>query len=153
MSRAQLWFLNHLVNPVVRLVLRSPLHAVASGALLLLTYQGRRSGRRRTIPVQYAQDGQTILVVVGSPERKRWWRNLVPGGRVRIRLRGRELDASAEVLTSDRDPAAVAEVLDLYVERFPHAPRGVTARRGSSEPTGLRVETTGVVLVRLTLGP
>ena len=150
MSPAQLWFLDHIANPVVRLVLRSPFHAVASGALLLLTYQGRRSGRRRTIPVQYAQDGQTILVVVGAPERKRWWRNLAPAGTVRIRLRGREFDASAEVLTGDRDPQAVAESLDLYFERFPRTRRGGTARRGTSDSTRLRAETTGVVLVRLT---
>ena len=153
MSHAQLWLLNHVANPLVRLVLCSPFHVVMSGALLLLTYRGRRSGRRRTIPVQYAEDGQTIIVVVGAPERKRWWRNLAPGGTVRIRLRGRELDTSAEVLTSDRDPQAVAEALELYFERFPRARRDAGVRRGSSDPAGLRAETTGVMLVHLTLGP
>jgi len=36
-------------------LLRSPLHRLASGSLLLITYRGRRSGRRFTIPVIYAE--------------------------------------------------------------------------------------------------
>jgi hypothetical protein len=65
--------LNRVVNPIVRTILRSPLHFVLSGQLLLLTYT-RGNGETRTIPVGYARDGQRVRIVVGAAEHKRWWR-------------------------------------------------------------------------------
>jgi hypothetical protein len=41
-------------------LLRSPLHRLADGSLLLLTYRGRQSGRRFTIPVMYAEQDGTL---------------------------------------------------------------------------------------------
>lgn len=79
------WLLNCLVNPVVRGILRSPLHWPLSRSLLLVTYQGRRTGRSFTTPVMYAADGDGGFVIVsGWAERKRWWRNLRGGAPVRL---------------------------------------------------------------------
>ena len=47
-----MWLMNHLVNPIVRLILRSPLHRLVSGSILLITYQGRKSGKTYTLRVQ-----------------------------------------------------------------------------------------------------
>ena len=66
-------------------MLRSPAHRLLSGRLLLLTYTGRRSGTQYTIPVQYVRDGEALLVTVGWPERKLWWRNLREPGDARER--------------------------------------------------------------------
>jgi len=88
----------HAPNPVVRALLRSPAHRLLSGKLLLLTYTGRRSGAQHTIPVQYVRDGEALLVTVGWPERKLWWRSLrEPGTRVGVTLAGRRRDAVAEL--------------------------------------------------------
>ncbi len=51
-------------------LLRSPLHRLASGSLLLITHRGRRSGRRFTIPVMYAGREGTLTIFVGHPERR-----------------------------------------------------------------------------------
>lgn len=67
---------NRTVNPVVRLLLRSPAHRALSGRLALITVTGRRSGRRFTFPVGYRELDGRIEIAVGWPERKRWWRNL-----------------------------------------------------------------------------
>jgi F420H(2)-dependent quinone reductase len=81
--------LNRTGNPAVRLLLRSPLHPLLSGSLALLTVTGRQTGKKHTFPVAYKQDGDNVTVIVGSPEHKRWWRNLEePGAPVQIRLRG-----------------------------------------------------------------
>jgi hypothetical protein len=71
-----MWFRNRLVNPVVRLLLRSPLHPMLSRSLVILSYQGRKTGRWRSLPCMYARDGQDLYVVPGQPDRKVWWRNL-----------------------------------------------------------------------------
>ncbi len=98
----------HAPNPVVRAVLRSPLHGMLSGGLLLLTYTGRRSGTAYTIPVGYRREGETLLVTVGWPERKLWWRNLrEPGAIVTARVRGQDVRMAAEV-REDVDGVTVA---------------------------------------------
>ena len=59
-------------NPVVRAVLRSPLHPLLSRSLALITVTGRRSGRRHPVPVGYRRHGDRVLINVGWPERKHW---------------------------------------------------------------------------------
>ncbi|MGZ6645276.1 MAG: nitroreductase/quinone reductase family protein [Solirubrobacteraceae bacterium] len=79
---------NRVVNPVVRVVLRSPAHRLLSGHLALLTVTGRRSGRAFTFPVGYQRDGDRVTIGVDWPERKLWWRNLSEPAPVEIWLAG-----------------------------------------------------------------
>lgn len=95
------------------MLLRSPLHRVASGQLLLITYTGRRSGRSYTLPVMYARHEDALVVHVARADEKVWWRNLRGGAAVRIRLRGRTLGGRAEVVQGN------LELAQAYVERFP----------------------------------
>lgn len=94
----------HAPNLLVRAILRSPAHRLLSNRVLLLTYTGRRTATAYTIPVQYVAERDTLRVKVGVPERKLWWRNLrrpATAVRVRLRLRGRDLAATAEVRERD----------------------------------------------------
>ena len=88
--------MNRTVNPALALLLRSPIHRLASGRLALVTYTGRRSGREYTIPVLYRDRGDEVMIAVGWPERKVWWRNLTgAGGPVRLLIRGNEVRGHA----------------------------------------------------------
>jgi deazaflavin-dependent oxidoreductase (nitroreductase family) len=123
---------NHLQrvgNLFVIGLLRSPLHRLASGSLLLITYRGRRSGRCFTIPVMYAEREGTLTIFVGHSERKRWWQNLRVGAEVEVRLRGRRLRGRARVVG---DSAAV----ETYLDRYPRARRAIEA---APSPTFVRV--------------
>ncbi|MGO4612537.1 nitroreductase family deazaflavin-dependent oxidoreductase [Nocardia sp. 2YAB30] len=94
-------------DALVRLLLRSPLHRVVSGKLLLVTVIGRKSGREYTNPVGYAEhDGQ---VLVGTSAG--WRRNLRDGESVRVRLRGRDIRARAEVIADEDRLAALVPVV------------------------------------------
>lgn len=91
MSHAPFAVMNRSVNVLLRALLRSPLHRLVSGRLVLITVTGRRSGRSYTFPVGYRLEGDVVTIGVGWPERKRWWRNLRgDGASVRLRLRGAE---------------------------------------------------------------
>ena len=59
-------FLYRIANPTVGAILRSPLHGVMSGSLLLLTFTGRRSGRRITTPVGYQREGDTLRLLTNA---------------------------------------------------------------------------------------
>jgi F420H(2)-dependent quinone reductase len=103
---------NRVINPLVRALLRSPAHRVMSRGVLLLTYTGRRSGRRHTLPVQYARTDQGLILWPAHHDRKRWWRNLQPPAPVQLRLAGRELHGTAQVLVDDK--AQIADALTMF---------------------------------------
>ena len=87
---------------------------------MILSYQGRKTGRWRSLPCLYARDGQDLYVVPGQAGRKVWWRNLRQPTPVRLRVQGRDLEGIA---TASSDPEAVAVGLRRYLARYPKAAR------------------------------
>src|SRR5690349_18067635 len=85
-------------NPFVRLLLRSPLHFVLSDTLLLLTYTGRTSGRRYTIPMAYSRVGDVVTVFTLHT----WWRNLRGGAPFVVEIKRRRYDGRAGAISHDQ---------------------------------------------------
>jgi deazaflavin-dependent oxidoreductase (nitroreductase family) len=106
-----------VANPLLRVVLSSPLHRPLSRTLLVLSYIGRRSGRRRATPVQYARFGDDLALVAARASHKSWWRNFRDPAPVTITLRGRQQRAIAEVLRGDERNAG----LSAFRARYPRA--------------------------------
>jgi hypothetical protein len=103
--------LNHLVNPLVKAILRSPAHRLLSGRLVVIEIEGRRSHRRFSMPAGYEQTGPaTLRITVGAPEAKVWWRNLLKLAPVAVRLRG---EHRAGVGRVEREGATVHVLIDL----------------------------------------
>ena len=100
---------NRTANPVIKAALRSPAHRLLDRRLVLISVIGVRSGRVFTFPVSYRRDGDRLEIVVGWPERKRWWRNLRDGARVGLRLRGEDLHGWAQA-RGDEESGVVVEV-------------------------------------------
>ncbi|MEU4410955.1 wax ester/triacylglycerol synthase domain-containing protein [Streptosporangium sp. NPDC023963] len=96
----------HLVDPLVRRLLRSPWHALISRRVVLLAITGRRSGATVVVPAQYAYNGQGLTLV--SKRSRVWWRNLEGGASLRLTLRGVERAGRADV---SRDPERVRAAL------------------------------------------
>ena len=69
--------------------------------VLLLTTTGRRSGRRRTVPLQYLEDRGTVLVIAsndGAPNNPGWYHNLVANPTVEVETRAGRRSMRAEPL-------------------------------------------------------
>jgi hypothetical protein len=105
------------LNPMVAWLLRSPLHPLLGGILILLRVTGRRTGRRYWIPVGYQRDGDTLTVLVSKAPRKQWWRNYREPGPVDLLLRGRTLHGRAHVVPPNS--AAFREAMDRTFRRLP----------------------------------
>ena len=88
-------------NPLVRWLLGSRLAGPLAKNLLLLRYKGRKSGRTFSTPMGYVREGKRVVVVT-SPTYT-WWRNVVAGADVEVRLDGHWRTARAQLLTPD-DP-------------------------------------------------
>jgi hypothetical protein len=109
-DRGGLSLLNRFGNPVLRGFLRSPLHALWSRRLSLITVTGRRSGRTFTIPTAYEREGDSVRIAVGWPERKLWWRNLRGAGAPVEMLIGDERRSGHAVARGDEASGVVVEV-------------------------------------------
>ncbi|MCE7949140.1 MAG: DUF385 domain-containing protein [Chloroflexi bacterium CFX4] len=94
-----------LQNPMMRWLLRSRWHGAVSKHYVLLSVTGRKSGKVYHVPVQYAQAGNTLLILTSAEYV--WWRNLQGGAPVQVLLRGRQYNAQAE---ASRQADAAAQV-------------------------------------------
>lgn len=116
-----------IANAVTSLALlagipRPPYHR---GNALIVETIGRRSGKRRRIPVGYLDDGGRIIVVVEDGSRAHWVGNaLADGGRLRIFLRGTWQSSRLQVL--DADP-------EMYLKRMNRV-HAAFVRREASTP-------------------
>ena len=106
------------VNVPMRFVLGLPFKTPLSGKLMLVTYRGRRTGRRYRQPVSYVRDDDTLLTPGGGS----WTRNLRDGEPVRLHLGGRDVTARPTLV---RDPDDVDRLLRRLVRGNPRAARFV----------------------------
>lgn len=133
-------------NGAVAALLRSPLHPLVSGQMMLITYTGRKSGVTYSTPVNYVRD-EEVLWIVSSRERT-WWRNMRGGLPVSLRLCGREAPAAAVVVESE---AGVAKALNRICEldaRYARALGIVVAENGTADEDALRRAAQSRVVVR-----
>ena len=99
-------------NIVMRRVLNLPFPTPISDKLMLLFYQGRRSGRSYRQPVSYVADGDVLLTPGGG----RWKENLRDGEAITARIRGHKRRITPDLV---RDPAEVERLLQFMQERSP----------------------------------
>lgn len=90
------------LNPIVRILLISPLHWPLSRWFAVIRWRGRKTGRSYSTPVSYIREGSTAYVTTGD----RWWRNLVEEERVTMRIRGRWLSGTGTPVTAPGESRA-----------------------------------------------
>lgn len=72
--------------------------------ILLLTTTGRKSGRPRTTPLQYLEDGENLVVIAsngGNPRHPAWWLNLKSDPQAEVQIRSRRRRVRAEEAESE----------------------------------------------------
>jgi len=132
----------------MKLILRSPAHAMVSKTILLITFSGRKSGKSYTTPVSYSQNGDQVSIFTHAT----WWKNLRNGTPVTVRIRGRELQGLAETVAEDKQ--AVAAGLRAHLRKVPSDARyyGVTFdEQNNPDPAEVEQAAQTVVMVRIQL--
>ena len=104
-----------IVNFVVQLLLKSPLHFFMSSSVLLIHYVGRKSGAARSTPVRYIRaDG---IIRCFTSKEVQWWRNIQAMSVVSLLVQGSKKSYTARVL--ERDPAHYEQLLTEFLGMFP----------------------------------
>jgi deazaflavin-dependent oxidoreductase (nitroreductase family) len=114
-----------ILNPLMKWMLRSPLHFFVSSSYMLITVIGRKSGKQYTTPVQYRRDGSTLTVITSAVYS--WWRNLRGGAEVQLWLRGKALNGTAEIF--EETDAVVAAFQHVYPKATPQQVAQMTPGR------------------------
>ncbi|BBZ76028.1 hypothetical protein MANY_13650 [Mycolicibacterium anyangense] len=114
------------MRPVTRTFsdLHTLLYRVTAGAAqnpnyptMLLTVTGRRSGKPRTVPLIYLQDGDRMVIAAayaGSDSHPTWWLNLQAHPEAVVRVRDREVPVRAEVAPADQRPQLWRRLVQMY---------------------------------------
>lgn len=104
------------LNWMMLRMLRTPgLQRWIGEGVALLTFTGRRSGRRYTIPISYARDGTRVTAL--TKKTRSWWRNFADEPNVELRLAGATFSATATATVNDPE---TLPVLIEFLERRPY---------------------------------
>jgi hypothetical protein len=119
-------------NPAMRVLLGSPVHWPLSCWFAVLSWTGRKTGRRYSTPVSYVREGSTAWITTGD----RWWHNLAGGAPVAIRLRGRWHEGRGVAVTDRVD--SLREHRRLFAENawFRRLPGAFWSESSSSDDPG-----------------
>ena len=98
-------------NAVLKPLLRSPLHRITSGRLMLLSYTGGKTGNQYTFAVGYFPwDGGDVLVSSSA----NWPKTLGNARDVRLLVKGQQFTAKPTVI---KDAEQKADILAEFVRR------------------------------------
>lgn len=104
-------------NAIIIALLRSPLHRMVSSGIVLITYNGHKSGNIFSVPVSYVRDDEEDNVLwTTSLRRRTWWRNFRSETPVILRLQGKIRRAMADAFYEEED---AAEALFYFLQLKP----------------------------------
>lgn len=135
-----------IVTRGMKFVLRSPMHGMVSKTTLLITFTGRKSGKTFTTPVSYSQEGDQVYIFTHAT----WWKNLIGGAPVTLRIQGREFQGLAEPVAEDKQ--TIAAGLAAHLRKVPFDARfyGVTFdEHGNPRAEEVQKAVQTVVMVRI----
>ncbi len=101
-----------VINPMVKMILRSSLHGLMSGNTLLIEFEGRKTGRKLSTPISYHVVGDQVSCFTSRSYP--WWRNLIANADVAVRLKGCLLNGRANV-TEDQPDQILAALRDFLI--------------------------------------
>jgi F420H(2)-dependent quinone reductase len=116
-----------VLNVPMRAILGLPFATPLGRSLMLAFIVGRSSGKTYRQPLSYVRDGETLLTPGGG----RWKLNLTSDVPVRIRLRGRDIMATPEVVS---DVDEIDKLLTVMVAANPRAAAELTRLGDRGKP-------------------
>lgn len=102
--------LGRVVNPVIKVLLRSPLHRAFSRHLMLLAFRGRKSGKMYEVVVGRHEVDGALLVPTGTTGRL-WRLNFRGGTTTEITLGGVRRRGWGELIEEPNEVARIHQLL------------------------------------------
>jgi hypothetical protein len=94
-----------IMNPLMKMMLLSPLHGRMSKRLMVLTFTGRKTGKRYSTPVGYVRSGSGSILVFTHSLWRANFRQPVP---VTMRIQGKDVQGIGQLVT---DPGKIKQMV------------------------------------------
>lgn len=136
------------LNRIMIGLLRSPLHRLVSGSILLITFSGRKSGKLYTTPISYSRQGEAIIAFTHGA----WWKNLRGGALVTLGLQGNVVQGDAEAIAAE--PEVILPYLRTHLRQVTRDARFYAVKvdaKGQLNEADLIQAAHHSVLLRITL--
>jgi F420H(2)-dependent quinone reductase len=85
--------------------------------VLLLTTTGRKTGKQRTSPLLYLEDGENLVIVAsngGAPRHPTWWLNLRADPEASVEIGNRKLRVRAEEASPEEKERLWTRLVAMY---------------------------------------
>ncbi len=99
------------VNPMLRYLLRTPVMGAAREQLMVLSFNGRKTGRRYSIPISAHRIDNAIYALTAAP----WKRNFRNGADAEVLLGGKTTTMHGELI---EDRSVVADLYHRCAESY-----------------------------------
>jgi len=90
---------------------------MGAAPILLLTTIGRKSGKRRTVPLLYIEDGGRFVIVAsyaGAPRHPVWFLNLEAHPQVELQVRSRRFPGTARRASAEEKAQLWPRLVAIY---------------------------------------
>ena len=98
-----------VINPVFRLLLRTPLRGPMGKELMVVSFTGRKTGRHYAIPLSAHHIDDNLYAITGA----RWKNNFRDGATARVLHDGKTATVRGELIDDDATVASLAHRLSL----------------------------------------
>jgi hypothetical protein len=112
----EIMFYRYLLNPLMRGLLRSPLHGITSKNIAILHFTGKKSGRRLNTPLSYTREGNTVRLLTSTDTH--WWRNF-RGETAAVEIEIARRRYRGQVLLLEGDSAPLREGVRCFISALP----------------------------------
>lgn len=135
------------ISRTVKMLLLSPLHVLMSHQTMLLTLQGRKTGKIYAVVVTYVQDGEAVFVL----SRASWWKNLRGGAQVLLQLRGKAVKGFAEpVFDQSLTEQKITQIVEMNAREAKYF-SVVLDKQKRADPASVKLAAQHFILIRIRL--
>jgi len=119
--------------------------------ILLLTTTGRKSGKRRTTPLQYEEINGILYLGSARGPKADWVRNIAADPHVEVRVKNQHFCGRGELIA---DPVRIADYMQTRLERHPRMVGAMMKMHHlPPEPSRAQLEELGKSLVVVAIKP
>jgi F420H(2)-dependent quinone reductase len=136
-------------NSLMKWALTTPgLQGMIGQGVALLTFNGRKTGKRYTIPVSYHREDD--IVTVTTKRQRKWWHNFETPLEVELRLAGRTFAGKAEARSDDQD---TLELMIRYLEGRPIDAKAYGLKKDEISREKIARILPHIVVIRIEISP
>lgn len=101
------------MNRMMKWMLRSPFHSSVSQSIMLISFNGRKTGKRYTTPIRYLRTNDKVIAFT----REAWWKNLEGQAPVELRIAGQDVRGIPTPINGQQ--ATIHKALYRFLSMFP----------------------------------